>query len=428
MRFLLYSIVVSIVLYCVFLPSYAVAEQAAVPLDVPVAEDSSSEEYQSYVAFFRQVFETFSKEYYHEVTEADFERFLVMFKEKIYSQLKGENKSNDFVKWRSAAYLVDSLKTQDDMFSSFMPPQVAAEYEQEVLGKRIDLGIKGHLTDQGYLIEWVESRAEAYELGLRENDLIKKIASKDVRKLQPEEIEALLTPLEGEGVELKYASYADGKQYTIVPVSKEYFKQFAFWVPVDVPGVFCIRIERFNQMTADDITKYMAQVIQKNGYGLIIDLRGNPGGPPLAAQAISSFFLQPKTEFAYFQHRGLPKAELMVPEIPSFFHYNGDIVILIDEKSGSASELFSGILQGRHRAELMGVNSAGQVFLKSMFFMEDNSMLLLVTARGHHPDGTVFSFDGLRPDLPYQGSADKAVHYAALYLLQKRQKEFGGHL
>jgi len=234
--------------------------------------------------------------------------------------------------------------------------------------------------------------------------------------------------MEGEGVEIKYTRPSDGKTYAIKPVSKEYFKQFVFWVPVDVPGVFCIRIERFNQMTPDDMTKYMAQVIQRNAYGLIIDLRGNPGGPPLAAQAISSFFLRPNEEFAYFQKRGQPKAGLMVPEIPAFFHYDGDIIILIDEKSGSASELFSGILQGNRRAQLMGVNSAGQVFLKSMFFMDDESMLLLVTARGHHPDGTVFSFDGLRPDLPYNGDSDKAVYYAALYLLQKRQKERGDHL
>ncbi len=426
MRLLLYS-VAAVVFFCNVSVLYAATDEPAVAADDLPAE-SSTDEYQSYVKFFRQVFETMSKEYYHEVREEDFERFLVMFKEKIFSQLKGENKSSDYVKWRSAAYLVDSLRTQDDIFSSFMPPQVAVEYEQEVLGKRIDLGIKGRITKQGYLIEWVEPRSDAYEQGLRENDLVKKLASKDVRKLKAEEIEQLMTPLEGESVELKYVRSSDRKLYSIKPVSKEYFKQFVFWVPVDVPGVFCIRIERFNQMTPDDMTRFMAQVIQRNGYGLIIDLRGNPGGPPLAAQAISSFFLEPKAEFAYFQKRGMPKADLLVPEIPPFFHYRGDIVVLIDEKSGSASELFSGILQGRHRAELMGVNSAGQVFLKSMFFLEDESMLLLVTARGHHPDGTVFSFDGLRPDLPYQGDADRAVHYAALYLLQKRQKAFGGHL
>ena len=51
------------------------------------------------------------------------------------------------------------------------------------------------------------------------------------------------------------------------------------------------------------------------------------------------------------------------------FHLRAGVGVLIDEKSGSASELFSGILQGKGRAELMGKNSAGQVFLKSMFYL-----------------------------------------------------------
>jgi C-terminal processing protease CtpA/Prc len=64
--------------------------------------------------------------------------------------------------------------------------------------------------------------------------------------------------------------------------------------------------------------------------------------------------------------------------------------------------LFSGVLQDRERALLMGENSAGQVFLKSMFHFDDESMVLLVTARGHYPDGKVFSFDGLNPDIPVE--------------------------
>jgi C-terminal processing protease CtpA/Prc len=67
----------------------------------------------------------------------------------------------------------------------------------------------------------------------------------------------------------------------------------------------------------------------------------------------------------------------------------------------------------RGRAVVMGENTAGQVFLKSMFPFEDDSMVVLVTARGHYPDGRVFSFDGITPDNPVDPRRDDLPEYAA---------------
>jgi len=82
------------------------------------------------------------------------------------------------------------------------------------------------------------------------------------------------------------------------------------------------------------------------------------------------------------------------------------------------------VLQMRNRAFLMGENSAGQVMLKSMFDLDDGSMLLLITARGHYPDGSVFSFDGLKPDKKFEDT-DKVdlIDFATLYLVQKNKIE-----
>ena len=157
--------------------------------------------------------------------------------------------------------------------------------------------------------------------------------------------------------------------------------------------------------------------VEKKGddQGLILDLRDNPGGPPLAAREISSFFLTPGEDFAYFQKRDHPKSLLDVPKIPEKYRYHNPIVILVNQKSGSASELFTGVMQKRDRAFIMGMNSAGKVFLKSMYNFDDESMLLLVTARGYYPDGEVFSFDGIKPNQKIE-TEENLVHLAAQYL------------
>ncbi len=391
-------------------------EAAAVDLSKP------PQTHEDYLKFFEKVYETMDKNYYYAVSRPVYERFIATFDKKIYSKLKSSGKSADYIKWRSAAYLVDAMKSPEDIFSAFMPPKFAEKYEKEALGKKIDLGIEGKLTPDGYLVNKVEIRSDAFEKGLREKDMIDKIDGVLVSTLTDQKIADLLTPLENAKVALEYRDSIKKQKHTIEPVSKEYFKQLVFMVPVDVPGVYCMKIEHFNRMTGEDMTRLMDEILAHGDTSLIIDLRGNPGGPPLAAQEISGFFLTPKEEFTYFKWKNRRPAKLDVPEVPEKYQYRGDIAILVNEKSGSASELFSGIMQWRKRAVVIGKNTAGQVFLTSMFNFDDKSMLLLVTARGHRPDGEVFSFGGVVPDVSQPQDESDLIHYAAQYLVEQKTK------
>lgn len=365
--------------------------------NVPPSANQSLD-HQEYLAYFQKVFTLMRENYYETVRQEDFDRFIETFNTKIFAQLQKEKKSNEYVRWRSAAYLVDFLKSQEDVFSAFYPPKFAEEYAKDALGERIDLGIDGEKNDAGFLVVHVEPRSDAYALGLRENDLILAIAGANVAELDEKSIDEKLIPLKGDKVSIKYLSYADRGEKVIVPVSKEYYKQTVFMCDSPVPGVFCLEMPKFNRMTSEDLLRYLVYVKEQNPRGLILDMRGNPGGPPLAAREISAFFLKGTDQFAYFQKKGQEKAELDVPVIPDEYKFDGPIVILVDKESGSAAELFSGVMQQKGRAVLMGENTSGQVMLKSMFDLDDKGMLLLITSRGHYSDGRTFSFNGLDPD------------------------------
>lgn len=387
----------------------------AQPVDLPRVTEKESA--QVYLDFLKQVYDKMDEEYYMPVSVDAYSAFLKKFETKIYPELHAEHKSVDFIRWRAAAYLVDDLKASEDRFSMFFPPKPAKQFEYEALGKKVDLGITGQLAGGGFLVTNVEPHSNSYLQGLRVRDVIVKIDDQAVASLTQKDIEEKLTPLEGSKVVLNYMSEADKQPKTIEVISAEYFKQTVFLRPVDVPGIYCLEVPKFNQKTADDMLTYL-DYIQKIGddKGLILDFRNNPGGPPLAAREIAAFFLTPKEEFAYFQRKGRPKSSLDVPEIPEKYRYHRPMVILINDKSGSASELFSGVMQRRARAYLMGINSAGAVFLKSMFNFDDSSMVLLVTARGYHSDGATFSFDGVAPDEIVGGDKD-LIHFAAEHLL-----------
>ncbi len=385
--------------------------------------DNGEGVYQEYIDFFEKVYQTMDQNYYKEISRDTLLQFVEKFKTTIYPQLKDEGKSNDYIRWRSASYLIQDLKTKEDIFSEFYPPKPAEKYQQAALGQKIDLGIEGKMTLTGFEVKFVEPRSDAYVQGLREKDVIVKIDQRDVLQLEESAVNGLLTPLAGAKVTLGYNER--GSIYKeIQVVSQEYFKQQLFMMPMKIPGIYGLEVQHFNRKTFEDMFRHLKYFHQHGAIqGLILDFRNNPGGPPLAACDIASFFIKPGEDFAYFQRRGDPKSMLTVPGVPPQFYYDGPMVILVNKGSGSSSELFAGVLQNRKRATLMGQNSAGQVMLKSMFSLDDGSMILLVTAQGKHTDGSVFSFEGITPDVCFEeNESDKMIEYAEKYLMSAGKK------
>ena len=393
------------------------------PLDIPAAVNPAvipqEDPTQEYLDFFAEVYTTMQDNYYEPLSRESYDQFVQNFKVNIYDKLKAEGKSNDYVRWRSAAYLVENLKTSEDIFSQFFPPKPAEKFVQEALGQRVDVGIEGEKTKKGFLLNHVEPRSDSYVQGVRENDLLLAIDDQKILKLDEKKINDLLMPLINTSLKLTLVDHQSQKKKTVRVLSKEYFKQSVFLEPVSVPGIYCLQLRLFNRETGDDLYRFLKYVGQFHPRGLILDLRGNPGGPPLAAREISGYFLPPGEEFAYFQKKGQPKSSLDVPVVPEQYRYTGPLVILMDKGSGSSSELFSGVLQRRKRAALMGTNSAGQVMLKSMFNFKDGSMVLLITSRGHFPDGSTFSFQGLTPDYYVPKDYEKNILKAAAIELLK---------
>ncbi|MDP8265970.1 MAG: S41 family peptidase [Candidatus Aceula meridiana] len=393
------------------------------PVACSIAQDppptAEAQVHQQYLDFFEEIYRVMGENYYYTLRRQDFNNFIRKFDTEIYPKVNNRKQIDEFVRMRSGAYLVEFLRKKEDRFSALFPPKAAEEFEKEALGKRTDLGLKGILTNDGYLLEDVEPRSDAYQKGIRPNDIIYSVDDIALKNLTEEKISELLTPKEGILVRVSYFDIQKQVQKDLELLSQEYFHQTVFPVPVAVDNVFCLEIRQFNRKTSEDMFNFLSLINRQDPSGLILDLRGNPGGPPLAAREIASFFLPPQDEFVYFQRKGDEKNSLDVPAIPNQYRYSGPIVILVNKKSGSASELFSGTMQKQGRATLMGTNTAGQVFLKSMFHLDSQAMLLLVTARGHYPDGEVFSFDGITPQVQTREDEGDLVSLAAGYLLTK---------
>src|SRR3989338_6127652 len=98
------------ILFCtavLFIPSKAAAASAAEKVVLTPA-------YEAYLHCLERVYETMNENYYRPVSRELFERFVKKFDKNIYGKLNDKTKTSNFVCWRSAAYLVDQLKDQED--------------------------------------------------------------------------------------------------------------------------------------------------------------------------------------------------------------------------------------------------------------------------------------------------------------------------
>ena len=146
-----------------------------------------------------------------------------------------------------------------------------------------------------------------------------------------------------------------------------------------------IQISRFGRGTHEELLKSLALLGSQNCKGLVIDLRENTGGYMEAAILMVNEFLSKGRLIVYTQGRKSPRMESYADgrgscqELP--------LVVLIDEASASASEIFAGAIQDNDRGTIVGRRSFGKGLVQQPIDFSDGSGIRLTIARYHTPSG-----------------------------------------
>ena len=146
-----------------------------------------------------------------------------------------------------------------------------------------------------------------------------------------------------------------------------------------------IRIKSFGDTTYPEFLAALAKLQSEGFEQLILDLRGNPGGYMESAIQIANDFLPKKSLIVYTQGRRSPRKEYITdgrgtyPTMP--------LVVLVDETSASASEIFAGAIQDNDRGVIIGRRSFGKGLVQVPIEFPDGSMLRLTIARYYTPSG-----------------------------------------
>jgi carboxyl-terminal processing protease len=146
-----------------------------------------------------------------------------------------------------------------------------------------------------------------------------------------------------------------------------------------------IRINTFAMTTFDDFMKALRELKDQGMTKMILDLRNNSGGIMEAAIQIANQFLKEGQLIVYTKGRSQPRSEARATGKGEF--ETGDLVVLIDEMSASASEILAGALQDNDRGTIIGRRSFGKGLVQEPISFSDGSGMRLTVARYYTPTG-----------------------------------------
>lgn len=355
--------------------------------------------------FLEDVYRVMDEQYYLPVSRRSFEEFVREYPaERVRALNERSRKTEDFVHL-GAGLLVNKLKHPTDRFTNFVPPKLTKDFKQKAYAAAEDLGLEGRLiAGKGFEITRVQKHCQARAEGLRPGDRVLTLAGKDVLGLTEEDIAALLKPPAGTKVRLTGLSSARQEPFDIELTADSYFRETVQVVPTGRPDALVLKIDHFNQKTGPDFADELRLREADRPAHLIIDLRDNEGGPPLAAREILGYFLPTNDPLFAIARKKQRPVLLTAPTQP--LRYEGRVSVLINARTGSAAEVLSGILQAKGLARLVGARTAGGAYLKGVHDFEDGSMIFMVTSLTFLYDRRVFPADGLQPDVALPAGVD----------------------
>lgn len=170
-----------------------------------------------------------------------------------------------------------------------------------------------------------------------------------------------------------------------------------------------LKITHFSRRTAAELQTALQDIAQANAKGIILDLRGNPGGILEAVVEVASCFLKDGVVVKVVDNKGGEtslevKPQEIVNELP--------VVVLVNGYSASGSEVLAGALQDYRRATIAGSQTFGKGSVNVPRELQDGSGLYITTARWLTPNGRLIEGEGIKPDIELELEGEEAVQWA----------------
>jgi carboxyl-terminal processing protease len=290
-----------------------------------------------------------------------------------------------------------------DPHSSFMDPRTYAQMRERQEGRYYGLGITIAVVGGDITVLSLFEGSPAYQKGVRRGDIIAKISGEDTKGWTSDQAVRKLRGPKGTYVDiaLKRSGYDD-----LIPLQ---VMRDEIHIPT-VPAYFMVdsqtgyvRLQDFAENSNDEIGKALKDLSAKGMRKLVLDLRGNPGGPLDQAIKISNRFL-PRGDLIVYTRGRVPNSDQDYRATEQSDYLNMPMVVLVNRNSASAAEIVTGALQDHDRALVVGETTFGKALVQSVYRVSQGAGVAVTTARYYTPSGRLIQ-------RPWDGSFDEYLTY-----------------
>lgn len=274
-----------------------------------------------------------------------------------------------------------------DPHSSYIPAKDLEAVNSDLKGSFSGIGVQFTIQDDTIHINSVIQGGPSEKVGLLAGDRIVEVDDSSFVGKIVTNSEAMRR-LKGEkGSKVKLGIYRPGEKeilhFTVVRGDIPVKSIDAAYMINDKFGY--VKVNKFGETTYPELLVALAQLSQTNCKGMIIDLRGNTGGYMAAAIQMVNEFLPNNKLIVYTEGRKSPRENYTSNGTGS--SQTMPLIVLMDEGSASASEIFAGAIQDNDRGTIIGRRSFGKGLVQQPIEFSDGSAIRLTIARYYTPSG-----------------------------------------
>ena len=284
------------------------------------------------------------------------------------------------------------MSSLGDPYSLYFDPEQYRRLLQSYQGRYTGIGIYLSFSASSYpVITGTVPGSPAADAGLMSGDLVVKVGDKDIKGVTADQATALIQGAEGSKVTL---TIQRGKETMTFTITRAQIQVPTVRSAMVGNRVLYIRIYQFGSQTSADFAAALKSGLG-GANGMVLDLRGDPGGFISAADDVISQFVTSGETFETHGRSGVDRHQVgSQHDAP-----NVRLVVLVDANSASASEIVAGSLQVHRRAELVGTVTYGKGSVQQDFVLSDGSDIHLTVERWFLPNGVTIDHKGLTPDV-----------------------------
>ncbi|WP_104712263.1 S41 family peptidase [Helicobacter cetorum] len=290
---------------------------------------------------------------------------------------------------------IEGLLSNLDAHSAYLNEKKFKEFQAQTDGEFGGLGITVGMRDGVLTVIAPLDGTPAYKAGVKAGDTILKINKESTLNMNIDDAINLMRGKPKTSIQITVVRKNEPKPLVfnivrdIIKVKSVYVKK------IEKTPYLYVRVNSFDK----NVTKSVLDGLKANpkAKGIVLDLRGNPGGLLNQAVGLSNLFIK---DGILVSQKGKNKDENLEYKANGRAPYaNLPIAVLVNAGSASASEIVAGALQDHKRAIIIGENTFGKGSVQMLLPVNRNEAIKITTARYYLPSGRTIQATGIKPDI-----------------------------